>query len=180
MRFIRGLEMNAMRAWFPALAGAGFLLVSCSGGGGGGPAQGRGVDSSEETHPSGQPLGEASPLVAESAVAPDRSTPEMLLRSIIDGVGREDLSFLCRTVDKFAGAARLTKVDQAWAWRTFLMRAPRASWTNLGQLLDDGGVQISDDDGILALASFEAGPSVGMAEIRIVKISGEWYLEVPE
>ncbi|MCZ6688280.1 MAG: hypothetical protein O7H41_01620 [Planctomycetota bacterium] len=168
--------MSAMCAWLPALAGAGFLLVSCSGGGGGAPAEARGVDFSENL----QPLGEASPLVAESDVTPDRSTPEMLLRSIIDGVGREDLSFLCRTVDKFASTPRLTKVDQAWAWRTFLMRAPRASWTNLGQLLDDGGVQISDDDGQLALASFEAGPSVGMAEIRILKISGEWYLEVPE
>ncbi len=113
MRFIRGLRVRAMGAWLPALAGAGFLLASCSGGGGGAPAEGRGIDSSEEIHPPGQPLGEASPVVAESAVAPDRSTPEMLLRSIIDGVAREDLSFLCRTVDKFAGTPRLTKVDQA-------------------------------------------------------------------
>ncbi|MCZ6602245.1 MAG: hypothetical protein O6952_04500 [Planctomycetota bacterium] len=91
-----------MGAWLPALAGAGCLWVSCSGGGGGAPAEARGVDSSKELHP----LGEASPLVDESGVSPDRNTPEMLLRSIIDGVGREDLSFLCRTVDKFAGTPR--------------------------------------------------------------------------
>ena len=176
MRFTNGLRMSA---WLPALVGAGFLLAACTGGGGGdpsAPAAGPAVDSNAKL----QPLGEASPVVAEPVVSPDRSTPEKLLRSIIDGVGREDLSFLCRTVDKFVGAPQLTKIDQAWAWRTFLMRAPRASWTNFGPLLDDGSVQISEFDGKLALASFEAGPSVGMAEIRIVKLSGEWYLEVPE
>ncbi len=176
MRLTSGLRLSA---WMPALAGVGLLLAACTGGGGGDsppPPDGQDVDISENL----QPLGEASPVVEESDVPPDRSSPEKLLRSIIDGVGREDLSFLCRTVDKFVGAPKLTKVDQAWAWRNFLMRAPRASWTNFGPLLDDGSVQISEFDGKLALASFEAGPSVGMAEIRILKISGEWYLEVPE
>lgn len=172
-------------AWLPVLVGAGLLLTSCTGGGGAAlplPTDGGGGtgDARSSTRSDLQPMGEPSPVVPESEITPDRVTPERLLRSIVDGVAREDASFLCRIVHKYVDTPELTKLDQAWAWRHFLMKAPRAKWTNLADILDTGGLEIEEQGGELALATFGAGPSVERGEIRMVKISGEWYLEVAE
>lgn len=148
-------------------------LVVAAGCGGGGPA-----GSPAPTGPAfeaGSPLGEAPALVGEPAERPDLSSPEMVIRSILAGRAREDLSFLARCDAETAGKQRLDRMDEHRAWRYYCMEAMKPFWNKIEGSLQSGGARFTVD-GDRATGAFEVGGALGVLELPFVRVAGEWYL----
>lgn len=165
-----------VRICIAAIAAATFLAWGC---GGGGAVSAPAPIPPAAPAPSGNALGDPPALVAESAEAPDLSSPEKALRSILAGRARQDLPFLARCESVTAGKERLDSLDEARAWRTYCMKSVGAFWSKIEEALEGGNARFTED-GDSARGVFEVGGSLGETELRFVRIGGRWYVEMGE
>jgi len=127
----------------------------------------------------GGPVGEPPPLAEEPETPPDRSTPQNLLRSVLDARkdARQSLGFLARAELPTAGKARLDKADEARAWRHFGMKSVGAFWARVEGAVAAGRFRVEVVDATAA-AVFEVGGAAGTLTLSFEKVDGQWYLDL--
>jgi hypothetical protein len=121
-----------------------------------------------------RPLGDPPPLVEESPVIPDLSSPEAALRSILEGRARGDLPFLARCGSSTAGKPRLDKEDAHEAHNTYCRKAMDPFWSRVRAALDDNRAIITID-GDAAKVSLDVGGAMGSIDLLFTRIYGHWH-----
>ncbi len=129
--------------------------------------------------PRGGPVGDPVPLVVESWREHDRSSPVLVLKSVLAGRESKDLPFLARCEAVTAGKRHLDQRDEARAWRYFCMKSIQPFWDKIEEALESGQANFAEN-GTGATASFEVGGALGRVELQFVKIAEKWYLEMGE
>lgn len=169
--------MNRWSVGIPVVAFLAFAFIGWGcGGGGGAVSTPPPADPGASPAPRGEPLGEPPVPVAEPDQAPDRSSPEAVLRSILAGRARQDLPYLARCEAVTAEKAQLDSLDAARAWRFYCMNARKPYWDRIEGALESGQVTFTEDgDG--ATATFEVGGALGTLDLRFAKIGGNWHID---
>ncbi len=122
-----------------------------------------------------RPLGDPPPMEAESTLAPDRSTPESLLRDLFDARRRDDLPFLARCHQSTAGKRAIDKLDLALAWRTFSQRSVGPLWLKVEAAFDAGRFTTQIDTDRAAVV-FNIGGSQERTTLHLQRIENLWYV----
>jgi hypothetical protein len=122
-------------------------------------------------------VGDPPPLVEESPLTPDRSSPEATLQSILEGRSRNDLPYLARCGSRTAGKTKLDKVDAHEAHNTYCRRAMAPFWGKVEAALDAERYSIVAD-GDEATVSLDVGGALGSIHLPFIRIDGQWYYKM--
>lgn|GEM_PF-4897348 len=122
-------------------------------------------------------LGEAPSNITEPNFQLDRSSPQALLASLLAARHAQDQSALLRASAPRSAYPAMSKLDQRWAYRAYLMPSVAPLWDKIESALmgEIDAWEVLDDRALLAL---ELGGALGSYQREFIKLSDGWYLPV--